>query len=131
LHWHLTCECALLGCAPNGLFVFRSKIFGGLSAEVTTIFNTSNIAKMATGDVFFVPDTHPIFHRFVLLDFKLIPHEGLADVVEIFLADSAYSRAMLEHGIVVRIPTPLPENGERQKVSFLLMILLKSSCTLK
>jgi len=106
------------------LFVFRSKIFGGLSAEVTTIFNTSSIANMAKGDVLFVPETHPIFQISFLLGFKLIPEGGLADGVEIFLGDSAYARAMLDDGIAVRIPTPLPENGERPKVRFTIMSLL-------
>lgn len=34
-----------LGVAPNGLFTFRSKLFGGISAEVSTIFNESTILE--------------------------------------------------------------------------------------
>jgi hypothetical protein len=33
----------------SGLFVYRSKLFGGLSAEVLTIFNNSNIMRLLKG----------------------------------------------------------------------------------
>lgn len=38
-----------VGCAPDGRWVFRTKIFGGISAEVTTMFNGSNIVDIAKG----------------------------------------------------------------------------------
>jgi hypothetical protein len=33
----------------SGLFVYRSKLFGGLSAEVLTIFNNSKILDLLKG----------------------------------------------------------------------------------
>jgi len=33
----------------SGLFVYRSKLFGGLSAEVLTIFNKSKLMEMLKG----------------------------------------------------------------------------------
>lgn len=48
--------------------------------------------------------------------FKLIPPEGLNPPTEIFLGDSAYTRANLDNGILVRTPTFLPEDGSALKV---------------
>ena len=33
----------------SGLFVYRSALFGGMSAEVTTIFNGSNLLQLLKG----------------------------------------------------------------------------------
>jgi hypothetical protein len=33
----------LTAITPSGLFVYRSKLFGGMSAEVLTIFNKSEL----------------------------------------------------------------------------------------
>ncbi len=38
----------------SGLFVYRSKLFGGLSAEVLTIFNKSNIMALLKGEKFWL-----------------------------------------------------------------------------
>lgn len=38
-----------IGCTPNGLFIFRSKLFGGISHEVLTMFNKSNIMAKFKG----------------------------------------------------------------------------------
>lgn len=35
-----------IGVAPNGLFIFRSKLFGGISNEVSVMFNESKIMDM-------------------------------------------------------------------------------------
>lgn len=42
----------LLVCTINGLWIFRSRIFGGLSAEVLTIWNNSLMPKMVDSKVF-------------------------------------------------------------------------------
>lgn len=35
--------------APNGLFLYRSRLFGGVSAEVLTIFNKSQLMQRLKG----------------------------------------------------------------------------------
>lgn len=35
-----------IGCAPDGRFIFRSKIFGGITHEVTTMINKSDLLNM-------------------------------------------------------------------------------------
>jgi hypothetical protein len=47
----------------SGLFVYRSKLFGGLSAEVLTIFNQSNIMNLLKGKKF------RLWRRFGQFDF--------------------------------------------------------------
>ena len=42
----------LLVCTINGLWIFRSRIFGGLSAEVLTIWNNFLMPKMVDSKVF-------------------------------------------------------------------------------
>ncbi len=37
--------------APNGLFMCRSSLYGGLSAEVTTILDNSILPKLLKGDI--------------------------------------------------------------------------------
>ena len=46
---------------PNGLFVYRSKLFGGVSAEVLTIFNKSNLLIKLKGTEIPCPLAYLIF----------------------------------------------------------------------
>ena len=46
---------------PNGLFVYRSKLFGGMSAEVLTIFNKSNLLIKLKGNEIPCPLAYLIF----------------------------------------------------------------------
>ena len=46
---------------PNGLFVYRSKLFGGMSAEVLTIFNKSNLMVKLKGSEIRGPLANLIF----------------------------------------------------------------------
>lgn len=45
-HLSFTSQNARTGVTPSGLFVFRSKLFGGISNEVSVMFNESNILDM-------------------------------------------------------------------------------------
>jgi hypothetical protein len=104
------------GCAPHGIWVFRSKIFGGLSAEVTTIFNGSSIVDISKRRPLFIATLTLIFSLFFFAGFELIPKEGFPEGKEIFLGDSAYTRAALAAGVQVRTPVPLPVDGSLPKV---------------
>jgi len=46
---------------PNGLFVYRSKLFGGMTAEVLTIFNKSNLLVKLKGSEIPRPQANLIF----------------------------------------------------------------------
>lgn len=107
---------AYAGCAPNGTWIFRSKIFGGLSGEVTLIFNESKIVPIAKRRSSFSPSMTSIFHFFFLQEVDLIPKGGFAEGKEVFLGDSAYTRAKLPDGVQVRCPVSLPEDGTLPKV---------------
>ena len=56
----------LLVCTINGLWIFRSRIFGGLAAEVLTIWNQSSMSQMVNSKVFAAGNTIRILTIFVL-----------------------------------------------------------------
>ena len=52
-------SCAVI--APNGLFVYRSDLFGGMTSEVSTIFNKSNLLERLQGERIRSTDSSSIF----------------------------------------------------------------------
>lgn len=49
MFFFINANLASTAVAPNGLFLYQSKLFGGISAEVTTIFNKSDSMKRLKG----------------------------------------------------------------------------------
>ncbi len=84
------------GITPNGLIVFRSRIFGGLSAEVLTIFNGSDLAQKLKGTTFCKPIPNLNFADDREAVFKIVPADGLPAGTKIGVADSAGHRWMLK-----------------------------------
>jgi hypothetical protein len=82
---------AVFVIAGNGLFLYRSKLFGGISAEVLTIFNNSLLMER-------------------LKAHGVIPKEGLAPGIKVAVADTAYHRASNEWDGHIFLPQKLPEN---------------------
>ncbi len=118
LHVRLILPPICTGCAPNGIWVFRSSIFGGMSAEVTTIFNESKLPEMLKSNTFPHSIGPFIFSLPAFAAYGLVPKEGLAPGVKIGVADSAYTRSSLEKSMPLWLPTKLPNDGSNPRVRF-------------
>ncbi len=75
---------------------FRSRIFGGLSAEVLTVFNGSDLAQKLKGTTFCKPIPNLNFADDREAVFKIVPADGLPAGTKIGVADSAYARSSLD-----------------------------------
>jgi hypothetical protein len=98
------------------LFIFRSRIFGGITNEVTTMFNKSRILDMFERTGF--PGLWRalfIFDNF-FIEYGFIPEGGLKPGHKIAVADSAYTRAIEELKRLLFLPTPLPSDGSNPRV---------------
>lgn len=104
---------------PNGLFVYRSKLFGGMSAEVLTIFNKSNLMVKLKGSEIRRPLANLIFFISCMAEHGVIPKEGLPPGVKMGVADAAYTRASPELRDMLYLPVKVPENGDNPRVSHL------------
>jgi hypothetical protein len=104
---------------PNGLFVYRSKLFGGMSAEVLTIFNKSNLMVKLKGSEIRRPLANLIFLISRMAEHGVIPKEGLPPGVKMGVADAAYIRASPELRDMLYLPVKVPENGDNPRVSHL------------
>ena len=104
---------------PNGLFVYRSKLFGGMSAEVLTIFNKSNLLIKLKGTEIPCPLAYLIFFISRMAEHGVIPKEGLPPGVKMGVADAAYIRASPVLKDMLYLPTQVPENGDNPRVSHL------------
>lgn len=105
-----------LGITPNGLVEFRSRIFGGISAEVSTIFNGSALPLKLRGNDF--PRLNPKSNFLDVrgIDFKIVPPEGLPVGAKIAVADSAYARSTIDAEVPLYLPTALPDDGSNPRV---------------
>jgi hypothetical protein len=98
------------------LIVFRSQVFGGISAEVLTIFNESNLGQMLKGDEFSLAILRLDFLRFHQADYQIVPPGGPAPGSRIAVADSAYARSKIQDEVPLYLPTPLPDDGSNPRV---------------
>lgn len=101
---------------PNGLVEFRSRIFGGISAEVSTIFNGSTLPQKLKGNDF--PQLYPKSNFLDVrgIDFKIVPPDGLPVEAKIAVADSAYARSTIDADVPLYLPTALPDDGSNPRV---------------
>lgn len=106
-----------LGISPDGRFQFRTALHGGNTPEVTTMFNTSGIAKALSGkDV-------PIQLLRCIWNHADLPDLGYPDVVTsndgiaYMLGDGAYSRASLSEKVQVKYPSGRYDDGPQLKVT--------------
>ena len=102
--------------APNGLFMYRSKLHGGMTQEVLRIFNTSTLMASlkgteipALGATFYFSLSRNTVHG-------VIPACGVPSGTKIGVADSAYHRASEEWAGHLYLPTKLPESGDNLSV---------------
>jgi hypothetical protein len=102
--------------APNGLFMYRSKLHGGMTQEVLRIFNTSTLMASlkgteipALGDTFNFSLSRNTAHG-------VISAGGVPPGTKIGVADSAYHRASEEWAGHLYLPTKLPESGDNLSV---------------
>lgn len=107
-----------LAVSPNGLVVFRSRIFGGISAEVTTIFNESNLGQKLKRKQFSLTMATLFFSHFWYAGFGIVPEEGLAAGAKIGVADSAYVKSTINDDVPLYLPTRLPDDGTNPRVKF-------------
>jgi hypothetical protein len=105
-----------LGITPNGLIVFRSRIFGGMSAEVLTIFNQSSLPQKLKGTTFCKANPNSIFAHVRGADFKIVPPGGVPAGTKIAVADSAYARSTIDTEVPLYLPSKLPADGSNPKV---------------
>jgi hypothetical protein len=109
---------------PNGIFVYRSHLHGGLTAEVLRIWNGSNILKLLKGSGF--PDLVKDF-KFSLsrnAEHGAIPKDGVPAGTKIFVVDAAYHRSTEELKAMSYLPTKVPENGDNPQVIFFFSFFL-------
>lgn len=98
------------------MIVFRSQIFGGLSAEVLTIFNGSDLAQKLKGTTFRKPIPNLNFVADREAAFKIVPADGVPAGTKIGVADSAYARSSLDAEVPLYLPTKLPADGSNPLV---------------
>lgn len=98
--------------------MFRSKIFGGMSAEVLTIFNKSAIPEMLKGSCLAQLNVSFNFHDVRYTAHKLVPPGGVPLGVKIGVADSAYRKSTLGTDMPLWLPTALPKDFSNLKVRF-------------
>ncbi len=98
------------------MIVFRSRIFGGISAEVLTIFNQSNLPQKLKGTTFCKANMTLIFAHVREADFKIVPADGVPAGTKIGVADSAYARSTIDEEVPLYLPTKLPADGSNPKV---------------
>lgn len=101
---------------PNGLAVFRSRIYGGISAEVLTIFNKSCLAQKLRGQYFLLLDVPADFLVLTFTDFGLVPPNGPAPGTKMGVADSAYARSTISDDVPLYLPVPLPDDNSNPRV---------------
>jgi len=107
---------AASGITPSGLIVFRSRIFGGLSAEVLTIFNGSDLAQKLKSTAFCKPIPNLNFCANRGAVFKIVLADGVPAGTKIGVADSADARSSLNAEVPLYLPTKLPADGSNPLV---------------
>ncbi len=105
-----------LGIAPNGLFLYRSKLFGGITQKVVRIFNHSNLMDKLKGTETPVLFGYLNFSHSRNAAHSVVPKDGPAPGVKIAVADSAYLKATGEWEGRLYLPMKLPENGDNPRV---------------
>jgi len=108
--------------APNGLFVYRTKLFGGITAEVTTQFNGSNLMETLKGTQIRNPLDHFTDRLSLSAGHSVIPVGGLEPGVQILVGDSAYHRVSNEWKGHFYLPTKLPEDRSNPEVSKIFLL---------
>ena len=109
-------DCLPLVIAPNGLFVYRTKLFGGMSAEVLTQFNKSRLMDCLRGTEIRIPVGRFKISLSLCAAHGVIPAGGLAAGTKILVADSAYHRVSEEWQGHVWLPVKLPQDGSNPTV---------------
>lgn len=105
LTWHLP-----IVIAGNGLFLYRSKLFGGISAEVLTIFNNSVLMERLKGKQIRTSLGKLNFDPSMIAAHEVISKEGLVPGTKVAVADTAYHRASNGWNGRIYLPQKLPEN---------------------
>ncbi len=91
--------------------MFRSRIFGGLSAWVLTIFSGSDLARKLKGTTFCKPILNLIFADDREAVFKIVPADELQAGTKIGVADTAYATSSPDVEVPLCLPTKLPADG--------------------
>ncbi len=98
-----------------GLIGFRSRIVGGLSAEVQHL-HWERPCTLLKGTTFCKPIPNLNFADDREAVFKIVPADGLPAGTKIGVADSAYARSSLDAGVPLYLPTKLPADGSNPLV---------------
>ena len=123
MHLMLVCDVNSV-IAPNGLFMYRSKLHGGMTQEVLRIFNTSTLMASLKGSE--IPALADSFNFSLsrCAVHGVIPAGGVLPGTKIGVADSAYHRASDEWAGHLYFPTKLPESGNNLSVGLFEFLFL-------
>lgn len=102
--------------SPDGLIQMRSRVFGGQSAEVTTIINESDLLKRIRGEGWFgsiVPFCHMSSS---CADMGYLQAEDEAEPIPVFMYDGAAGRADIGPQVSFVLPSERFKDGPQLEV---------------
>ena len=110
---------SLLVISPDSLVQMRSRVYGGQSAEVTTIINESALLARIQGDGWSVSIVSFFFtsYRWAEMGY-LRPGEG-AEPTPVFMYDGAGNKASIGEKVSFVLPSSRFKDGARLEVVFL------------
>lgn len=125
---HLSTDLGVTVIIPNGLFVYRTKLFGGMAAEVLTMFNKSDLMEKLRGTQIRNSSSSFIFSPPMNAAHGVVPAQGLAPGVKIAVGDTAYARASGDWEGRLYLPTKQPEDGSNLQVQVFFSTLTIVTC---
>jgi len=107
---------SLLVISPDGLVQMRSRVYGGQSAEVTTIINESALLARIQGDGWSVLIVSFFFTSYRCAEMGYLrPGEG-AEPTPVFMYDGAAGRASIGENVSFVVPSSRFKDGARLEV---------------
>jgi hypothetical protein len=110
-----------IGTSTDNLIIGRTFLFPGMSSEVYTLFNESDITNWIKCKQIPCVERLKIFCFFLFLVHKVIPEGGLKEGERIGVADSAYLRSKLKEEVPLWLPSQQPEDCSNLSVCLLLV----------
>lgn len=107
---------SLIGVSTEQLVLFRSKIHGGLSNEISILLDESNIEELLSGRLVGLKKIFFLFQKFLPQASKYLDKLKANEEAAIGLGDSAYNRSKLAKKIGLKTPNYLPQDGSQSEV---------------